>query len=258
MIISTMVNKKVKRILLSISVLLFWILVWWGVSFIVNHNANSPLIPSPLSTAKALVNLLSLKSFYTAISLSLFRVLAGLSLAILIGAPLAFACYRFSIIRTTITPFISVMKAMPVATFVLILWITLRGNLLPICVGIIMVMPVIFQNILAGLDALDKDLTEVTKVFQLSLWKKMRIHILPSLRPYFFPAIITSIGLAFKSQVAAEIIAYTNKSIGQYIYDATYAGSNDQSFAWAVVIVAFSIGLEFACKALLRTVKNES
>ena len=147
---------------------------------------------------------------------------------------------------------------MPVATFILLLWLSLRGSVLTIFIGFIMVMPIIFQNVLSGLDALDNNLIEVSLVFELNAWKKLTVFILPSLRSYLFPAIITSVGLAFKSQIAAEIIAYTKNSIGQFIYDANYGLNTDVVFAWATVIVLFSIGLETLCRYILGRIENEA
>ena len=130
--------------------------------------------------------------------------------------------------------------------------------MLTVFIGFIMVMPIIFQNVLAGLDALDNNLKEVAKVFELTTLQKLRILFFPSIRSYLFPAIITSVGLAFKSQIAAEIIAYTNNSIGQYIYDANYGLNTDVVFAWATVIVVFSISLESLCRLILGRIKNEA
>lgn len=236
-----------------ISVILFWISVWWIISLLVN---DSYLLPSPKDTTIALIELFSQKFFYTVVFLSLIRVLAGLIFGIVAGTLLAFCCNKLLILRSLVTPIISILKAMPVATFILLLWITLRGSALTVFIGFIMVMPIIFQNVLAGLDSIDKELIEVTRVFKFTLSKKLKILVFPSLRSYLFPAIITSVGLAFKSQIAAEIIAYTKNSIGQYIYDANYGLNTDVVFAWAVVIVSFSITLEAACRLLLRRLKG--
>ena len=119
-----------------------------------------------------------------------------------------------------------------------------------------MVMPIIYQNLLEGYDSIDKNLLELTFVFKFSRIKRFRLLTLPTLLSYFSPAVITSIGLAFKSQIAAEIIAYTNHSIGQYIYDANFALDTPTVFAWAFVIVCFSIGLEVVCRKMLGRVKN--
>lgn len=250
-----MKNKAYKKILTAFFVPLFWILVWWILSLIVD---NSYYLPSPLDTLKALIKLFGLQSFYKVIFLSFLRVLAGLLSGIAIGVALSFVCHKFDIIRSLVNPLISIIKAMPVATFILLLWLTLRGSLLTVFIGFIMVMPIIFQNALAGLDSIDKDLIEVGEIFEFSFSKKIRLLVFPALRSYLAPAIITSVGLAFKSQIAAEIIAYTNNSIGQYIYDANYGLNTDVVFAWAAVIVTFSISLESACRYLLGRVKNGS
>ena len=68
---------------------------------------------------------------------------------------------------------------------------------------------------------------------------------------YFFPAVITSIGLAWKAEIATEIIAYTRHSIGQYIYDARYHLLTDEVFAWVIIIVLFSICLEIITKKIV-------
>ena len=255
MTISTMKSNKFNKLFKGILIFAFWVAVWFLFALIIN---DSTLLPSPYETAKALFDLLRLSSFYSAIFFSFLRVTAGLISGITIGTVLAFLSHKFTLLRSILSPIISIMKAMPVATFILILWITLRGWVLTVFIGFIMVMPIIFQNVLSGLDSIDKELVEVAKIFEFSKIKKLRLLIFPSVFPFLFPAIITSIGLAFKSQIAAEVIAYTNKSIGQYIYDATYGLNTDVVFAWATVIIVFSIGLESLCKYLIGRVKNEA
>ena len=244
-------NKRLAKPLNGILVFLFWISIWWLAALIVGDEY---FLPSPIDTLLSLMGLFGQRSFYKVVLLSLLRVLSGLLFGTAIGIILAFICHRFKAVRSLVSPIISILKAMPVATFILLLWITLRGSALTIFIGFIMVMPIIFQNTIAGLDSIDKDLIEVTKVFGFGFVKKLKLLILPSLISYIFPAVITSVGLAFKSQIAAEIIAYTKNSIGQYIYDANYSLNTSLVFAWAVVIVSFSIGLENICRYLLRRV----
>ncbi len=246
---SIMTTKKVIRILSPILVFLFWLSVWWIFSLIVG---DPYFLPSPVDTLRELVNLLAKPSFYTVVLFSLFRVVAGLTLGITVGMSLAFVAHYIPVIKKLVSPAISIVKAMPVATFILILWITLRGSKLTIFIGFIMVMPIIYQNVVSGLASMDKKLIEVAKIFNFSLKKRLKFLILPSLKSYLYPAIITSVGLAFKSQIAAEIIAYTKNSIGQYIYDANYGTNTAEVFAWAAVIVVFSIALEYSFRLMLR------
>ena len=248
-----MKNKVLKKLFTSLFIFIFWISVWWVCSLAVN---NSYLLPSPKNTFDALISLFALESFYKVVFLSFLRVLLGLFLGITVGTALAFPCHKFSFLRSLITPVISIIKAMPVATFILLLWLTLRGSSLTVFIGFIMVMPIIFQNALSGLSSINKELIEVSRVFEFTALKKLKLLIFPALRFYLAPAIITSVGLAFKSQIAAEIIAYTKDSIGQYIYDANYGLNTAEVFAWAAVIVSFSIGLEVLCRFILGRMKN--
>ena len=242
-----------KRLLIYLGVTVFWIGIWWIFALIVN---DSYALPSPLDTAKSLFRLLKESYFYEVIAFSLFRVLVGLFLGIFVAAILSCASAHLTPVRLLVSPLISVMKAMPVATFILLLWLTVSGQVLTVFIGFIMVMPIIYQNLLEGYDSIDKNLLELTFVFKFSRIKRFRLLTLPTLLSYFSPAFIKSIGLAFKSQIAAEIIAYTNHSIGQYIYDANFALDTPTVFAWAFVIVCFSIGLEVVCRKMLGRVKN--
>ena len=250
----TLNDKKIlKKFASAVLVFLFWVSLWWIASLLIN---DVYFLPSPKDTALALIGLLGKKSFYKVVFSSFLRVLTGLGLGTVVGTALAFLCHKFRAARSLVSPIISVIKAMPVATFILLVLYTIRGYYLIIFIGFIMVMPIIYQNVLSGLDAIDKDLIELCQVYSFNLVKKLRLLIFPSIKSYLFPAIITSVGLAFKSQIAAEIIAYTKDSIGQYIYDANYTGTNtDVVLAWAAVIVSLSIGLERLCKYLLGRIK---
>ena len=250
---STMKSNLIRKFLTAILVFVFWITVWWLASL---ATKNSYLLPSPKDTLLELISLLSKSSFYTVVFMSFLRVLYGLFLGIIVGVALSFLCHRFELLRSLVTPIISIIKAMPVATFILLLWLTLRGSSLTVFIGFIMVMPIIFQNSLSGLGAMNKELIEVCRVFGFSFIKRLKVLIFPTLHSYLAPAIITSVGLTFKSQIAAEIIAYTKNSIGQYIYDANYGLNTAEVFAWAAVIVSFSIGLESLSRFLLGRVKN--
>ncbi len=242
-----------KEAALGITVFIFWIAVWAIGALIVG---DSYFLPSPLDTLKALFLLLKEAYFYKVILASLLRVLLGLFLGVSVGVLLATLCNLSSTLRSFVSPIISIFKAMPVATFILILWVIMWGSKLTVFIGFMMVLPIIYQNTLDGFDSIDKGLREAAVIYELSFFKKLRLLYFPTILSYLAPALVTSIGLAFKSQIAAEIIAYTHNSIGQYIFDANYNLNTEKVFAWAVVIVIFSISLESLTKFLVRRMKN--
>lgn len=249
-----MEHKKIlERILTFLLILAFWVGVWYLLALIID---NDFLMPTPHGTLKALFGLMSEDSFYKVVLYTLIRVVLGVIFGIVGGCLLAVASHYFPFFRRLLTPLVSIIKATPVVTFIVLLWISMSGNALTVFIAFLMVMPIIWQNLLDGYDSIPKELIEVSEVFEFSPMKRLKIITAPALLRYFFPAVITSIGLAWKAEIAAEIIAYTKVSIGQYIYDARYNLFTDKVFAWVIVIVSFSILLEYITKTLIRRIKK--
>ena len=107
-------RNKLKKALCSCGVILFWIVLWQiGAS-----SANRSLllaIPTPVSTAEALLRLLPQQSFLAAAGLSVLRILAGYGLAVLLGTVCAAAAHRFPFFRTLTAPLLSLIRSVPVA-----------------------------------------------------------------------------------------------------------------------------------------------
>ena len=247
-----MKNKTVITVARYLVPLLFWIAVWQLLSLAVN---NSYFLPSVGETFSSLFVLIRSKYFFKVVLYTLLRVILGLALGTLLGIILAFLSNTFTILRSLITPLMSIIKSTPVATFIIILWVMMSGDALAIFIAVLMVMPIIWQNTLDGFKSIDKELLEVCTVYEFSSVKKLRILIFPSLKRFLIPAIITSTGLAWKSEIAAEIIAYTKNSIGQYINDAKYFFDTSSVFAWTIIIIIMSISLEMITKYLLGRCK---
>ncbi len=247
------VTNRIKVFFIGLAVFAFWIGVWWISALIVG---NPYFLPSPADALVSLFSLMCKGYFYKVIFASFLRVLLGLGAGLLLGVLLGSISHSSVILRRFISPLITVLKAMPVATFIIILWITMWGAKLTVFIGVIMVLPIIYQNTLEGFDAIDPKLVELSRVFELSFARRLRLLIFPTLFSFISPALITSVGMAFKAQIAAEIIAYTKNSIGQYIFDAKYNLNTPEVFAWAIVIVIFSISVEGLTKLISRRIKN--
>ena len=250
--LKTMRSTTIKEILCKAAKLVLpivlWLLIWQALALIVNRPFLVPTVPA---TFFALINIVTEKSFFKVVFLSLLRILAGLFLGTLAGILLSFLSYKIEAVRLFITPLISVIKSTPVATFIVILWIMFSANTLTVIIAFLMVMPIIWQNLMDGYKSIDRDLSEVCDVFEFSLSKRMKILVFPTLVKYFIPGIITATGLAWKAEIAAEIIAYTKNSIGQQINDAKYFYETPTVFAWTFVIIVMSILLEKLTKYFL-------
>lgn len=248
-----MKNNLLKKAGITLLITAFWIGVWYVAAYFVDSML---LLPTPHETLFALFELLATLEFYKVVLFTLMRVALGLLLGISVGVILAVLCYRFEILKRVLNPAISVVRATPVASFVVLLWILVSGNALAVIIAFLMVMPIVWQNTLDGFASIPKELIEVADIYELSFKRRFTALILPILSNYIFPAVITSVGLAWKSEIAAEIIAYTKNSIGMHINDAKYYLLTPTVFAWTSVIVALSITLEYLTRKLLRRFKK--
>ena len=235
--------------------IIFWLLIWEISARIVD---NEFFLPTLGQTFRKLWDVVWDKNFPLTLISTLGRVLLGLVIGTALGVTLATLSHYSSIVKCIVSPFVSVVKSTPVATFIIILWLFMSGNALPVFIAVLMVMPIIWQNVLDGYEAIDPQLSEVCYLYRFSFKKRMRVLIFPTLLKYFIPAFITAAGLAWKAEIAAEIIAYTKNSIGGHISDANTVYETAEVFAWTLVVITVSILLEALTKFLLRRFKRNA
>ena len=250
-----MKNKQITKKLIFVTVSFAgWLLLWWLAA---KNNSLNFLFPTPVSTLKALGALVITASFWRTVLNSVLRILLGLAIGVLFGIILALLSKLSSFIYTFISLGMTFIKSTPVASVVMILCIIILDNSsLPVIIAVLMVMPIIWQNLIDGFDSVDGKILEMARIFEFSRKKKLKYIWVPTLLNYLIPAVITSIGLAWKSGIAAEIIAYTKNSIGKKIYLSKGFSEYEELMAWTLTVVILSLIFEFLAKYLLRRYQN--
>ena len=233
--------------------LFFWLCVWQILAVIVNRSFFLPTVPE---TMKALFDILRSERFLITVFMTLFRIIFGLVIGIFLGVVLGIASYKSKILYSLFSPALSVIKATPVASIIILLWISLSGDMLSVLIALLMVLPIIWQNVYDGLTAVNRELSEIAFSYEFSFMKKMRILVMPTLSDFLVPAVITATGLAFKSEIAAEIIAGVRDSIGQMIYHSKDAYDTAAVFAWTAIGVFFSLVFEKLIRLVLSGFKK--
>ena len=105
-----------------------------------------------------------------------------------------------------------------------------------------------------GIRSADEKLLEMAQVFRLSVGKKLLYIYLPAVAPFFVSACSVSLGLCWKSGIAAEVIGTPDGSIGAVFYQAKIFLQTSELLAWTVVVVAVSVAFEKLFMLLLRLV----
>ncbi len=238
--------KKTIRIAIPLA---FWLGVWQLAALWVGLEL---LLPSPLAVWDSLAALVFTGDFWLSALSTLLRVFFGLLGGSLLGVLMAFLTRFFSWADLLFSPAIRVIRATPVVSFILLiyLWVT-RANI-PGVIAAIMVLPVVWNSVAGGLAAVDGQLLELARAYRFSRWKTLRLIYLPSLRPHFVSGFLTAFGLAWKSGVAAEVICPPRLAIGSRIQQARLALETADLFAWTLVIIFLSLTLEAILRRILR------
>ena len=246
--------KHGKTIIRAVLITAFWLGVWTLAALAVGLPL---LFPTPLSVVKRLLELLGQGEFYRITALSFGRVLLGVVTAILAGVALSFATARFSVARDALHPVMTVIKSTPVASFVVLAVLWMGADRVTSFITLLIVLPVVWTNLDTGFAEINPQLDEVTRVYRMSPLRRLRVLILPSLRPYFVSACRTSFGLAFKAGIAAEIIVLPKHAIGTKIFEAkTYIEAEDM-FAWTAVVVLVTLLVEFVFTRMLKKLEKK-
>ena len=119
-----------------------------------------------------------------------------------------------------------------------------------------MVVPIIYTNVLKGLENMDKELLEMAAIFKVSNIKKVLYIYIPSVMPFFVSGISIGIGFCWKSGIAAEVIGLPSNSIGENLYNAKIFLDTTSLFAWTTAMIIISIIYEKIIIKLIESVSN--
>lgn len=222
-------------------VTVFWLGIWLLAAW---YTGESLILPSPTAVIQRLGELVSESAFWHIIGTSLWRIVSGILVAIAIGCALAAATHFLPVLYTLFFPLITVIRSTPVASVIILAYLWIGRDNLPAFISVLIVLPVVWANLHEALGATDPYLKEMARAFGFSPWKKFRRIYLPSVMPSFVASCRSSIGLAWKAGVAAEVLTVPAISIGKMLADAKLYLETIDLFAWTMAVVLLSLLLE--------------
>ncbi len=232
---------KHKHTIAFFAAALFWLLVWQGLSILVQSQL---LLPSPMQVALTLGGLVQQGDFWQSVLYSILRVMGGIGCGVVCGVFLAVVCARWNVIQVLLAPLLAAVKAVPVASFIILAILWLHTTFVPALIAFLIVAPLVLSNVLTGIQNTPQELLEMAEVYRFSLWKKLRAIYIPHCMSYFHAACMTGIGLGWKSAVAAEVITRPKFGVGDRLFEAKMYLEVPEMFAWTVAVVVLSVAVE--------------
>ncbi len=233
-----------KKICIRAAVIGFWLAVWQLLAVLVD---NRILLAGPSDVCARLFEELGNGRFYQSVFGSLSRILAGFLLGMLAGAAIGACAFRFPSLKLLLEPVVLAMKSVPVAAFVILVLIWIGSKNLAVPISFLVVFPYFYIHTMAGLGEADAQLLEFARVSGMRAGSRFFFIYRPALLPYLTSAARVTIGMSFKSGIAAEVIGIPELSIGNRLYLSKVYLDTAGVLAWTVVVVLLS----FLCEKLL-------
>ena len=247
-------NKKKEDRLKRAGAVLLALALWQLAAMLVKEEL---LLVSPIKVLLRLTELIAEKGFWSSVAFSLIRIAAGFFLGLAAGFILSFLAYRFSLLEILLWPFVTLMRSVPLASFIILALMLFSSARLSVFISFLMVFPLAYGNLLEGLKTSDPALLEMASVYHLSAGRRFAYIYWPHIKAFFLASCTAGLGLAWKSGIAAEVIGIPDGSIGERLYEAKIYLATADLLAWTLVIILLSMAFEKLFVLLIRILNRK-
>ena len=230
--------------------ILFWSAVWALSAAVMG---NPLLLPGPWQVLRCWIGLAAKVAFWQTVAVSIVRILLGVVGAVALGLVLAVAAFRWRLVEMLIEPAMTAVRATPVASFAILVLIWLDRDWVPVLICGLMVLPVIYGSVSAGLRTVDSQLLEMAAVYRLPGLRTLKRIWIPAVMPFFKSSCTNALGLGWKAGIAAEVLTVPKLSMGRMISEAKLYLMTEELFAWTLTVIVLSLLLQ---KMMLRIMEG--
>lgn len=234
----------------NVIIILFWLSIWQLAAAMMH---NDILLVGPFQVGKALLENITRTDFLKIVIFSFGRIGLGFLLALIFGFALGALSYRYALLEVFLAPLMTTLQSIPVASFVVLLLIWFGSTGLSFFSSFLVVFPSVYVNTISGFKSTDKQLLEMADVFHIRGWKRFFYIYRPAFMPYLISCLKISLGMSWKSGVAAEVIGIPKFSLGERLYMSKIYLDTAGLFAWTLMVILLSFLFE---KAVLYLIKR--
>ncbi len=242
-------SEKRRRYVRKGLILAFWFAVWEALDRIAD---NRLILAGPIRTLQALCEQVVRADFWVIVGASFGRITLGFLLSFVGGFMLALAAHRSRLFREFVDPIMSLLRTIPVASFIILLLIWVGNQALTVFLAFFIVLPLIYTNMISGFESVDPQMVEMGRVFGLSKWRMFLYVYRPAFMPFLISSSKISLGMTWKSGIMAEVLATPAPSIGKMMNTARTFLNTPDLLAWTVVVMMCSWAFEQVFMWLLR------
>lgn len=219
----------------------FWLSMWQLAYLLIGRDI---FVPSPFMVGQALGELVWEPLFWQSVGFSILRVFIGIVLSTTAGLVLGVLAGLKAPVYHVLNPLVTAIKATPVMSFIIVALVWFKSDNVPVFICFLMCFPIIWTNVVAGLQEVDDKLLEMASIYGVQERHILRWIYLPSMLPYFKAGLTMALGLGWKVSVAAEVLSHPQYAIGSQLHSAKVYLDTPALFAYTAVVIALSFAFE--------------
>lgn len=227
------------------------LLICWqtGASWV----ARPALFPSVTDILFRLQSMVLHVGFYLDISATLLRGLTGFLIAGTFALLMAVLSVHRPFWKSFFHPVVVILRSIPVISVVLIALLWFSPPSLPVFIALLTMFPILYQNILSGLELTDIKLVEMAKLYHKNSINRFLMIYLPGARKIMLDGMATAMGFGWRAIIIGEALANPAHAIGTGMKKAQSFIQMDHLLAWTVVAIFISFVFDFIIRQFNKT-----
>lgn len=230
---------------------IIFIVIWEFIAIYINNEIYLPKIELII---KSIWEIILDGEFFKIIVSTFYRTtcsyLIALFLAVVFGV-LSFACPLFYYLLNPINSF---FKIIPTLVLIALALIWFDKDKAPYIVGFAIVLPILYEGIRNSIKEIDKNIIEMTEIYEVSFGDKLKKIYFPKIKFYLISIFVSTFSLAFKVVIAGEVHGQPKYGIGSQIQIEKINFNTSGIFAWISIIVLISLIFELINVVLRKKV----
>lgn len=225
---------KILTSLFSLSILF---LAWQLFAFVADMPYLVPSVPSIFYTLKSLV---TTSAFYHSLFATLIRGICGMLLSLAVAGMASILFSKKEWLYEIFRPFLSIMRSVPVISFILLALIFLEPESIPIFIAFLTMFPLLTENLTKGIRNQHTELGTMGRLFRISSLNRFTQIIYPQLKPFLYSGLASAAGFGWRAIIMGEVLAQCQWGIGGEMKRAQLFIAVPQLIAWTVMAILIS------------------
>ncbi|MBE6071342.1 MAG: ABC transporter permease subunit [Clostridium butyricum] len=218
-----------------------FIVIWEIIATKIN---NEIYLPKVHEIAKSIAGIITERDFFKIILSTFYRTILSygiaLSMAVILGV-LSSTCPLFYYLFNPINSF---FKTIPTLVLIVLALVWFDKDKAPYIVGFAIVLPILYEGIRNSFNEIDKNIIEMTKIYEVGFKDKLLKIYLQKMKFYLMSIFVSTFSLAFKVVIAGEVHGQPKYGMGSQIQIEKVNFNTSGIFAWIIIIVLISLIFE--------------